>query len=136
MAELLASAGPYVNILGRVLFASFFIMSGITHLTKIEMMTQYAAAYKVPAARTMVIITGLMILAGGLAILVGWHPRIGAALIFIFLLLVAYYIHGYWRETDPMQQANQRAHFWKNVVIAGAALLIIYHGAGPLSLAR
>ncbi|MBI4277411.1 MAG: DoxX family protein [Armatimonadetes bacterium] len=136
MTELLNSVGPYLDLVGRILYAAIFIRSGVNHLTKTDMLTQYAAAYKVPAARTLVIVSGVMILVGGLAVLTGWHPRVGAVLIFVALVGMTYYMHGYWRETEPMSQVSQMTHFMKNVAMAGAALLIIVRGTGPLSLGR
>ncbi len=78
-----------------------------------------------------VVVTGLMLLAGGLSILLGFHPRTGAALLFLFLVPAAFTMHAFWRETDPMQRAGQRAHFWKNMALAGAALWIVANPGWP-----
>jgi len=43
-------------------------------------------------------------------------------------------MHRFWGLQDPMMAANQMAHFFKNIALAGAALIIIYFGSGPLSL--
>lgn len=114
---------------GRVLFSWLFLLSGFRHLTQTKGLAEYAQAVgKVPMPTVAVVVTGLMMLAGGLCILVGWHPRIGAALIFAFVLPTAFIMHGFWGIADPMQRANQEAHFWKNITIAGAAL---YLAANP-----
>jgi putative oxidoreductase len=113
-------------LIGRVLFATIFILSGIAHLTKLPAMTQYAAAFKVPQPKLAVVVSGLMILAGGVSILLGAWVRVGALLLVLFLVPVAMYIHPFWGVPDPMQAANQQAHFLKNLSLAGAALLIYY----------
>jgi putative oxidoreductase len=88
-------------------------------------MAAYARSAKVPAAEAAVVLTGLMLLAGGLSLLLGVHPRIGAGLLFVFLVVVAFWMHPYWRVQDPMQRAGQDAQFWKNLTLAGAMLWIV-----------
>ena len=70
-----------VLVIGRVLFALLFINSGIAHLTKLEAMTGYAKYKKVPAAKLGVIVSGLMILVGGLYVALGIYADLGALLI-------------------------------------------------------
>ncbi len=113
-------------LIGRVLFAAIFILSGIGHLTKLPAMTQYAAAFKVPQPKFTVVITGLMIIAGGLSILLGVYVQAGALVLVLFLIPVAISIHPFWGVPDAMQAANQQAHFMKNLSLAGAALLVYY----------
>ncbi|MFZ8872308.1 MAG: DoxX family protein, partial [Candidatus Nanopelagicaceae bacterium] len=58
-------------VIGRVLFALIFINSGVAHLTKLNDMTGYAQFKKVPAPKLAVIVTGLMLIIGGLYIVFG-----------------------------------------------------------------
>ena len=113
-------------VIGRILFAALFVLSGLGHLTKLPAMTQYAAAFKVPQPKLAVLVTGFMLLAGGFSILLGVYVRAGALLLVLFLLPVAISIHPFWGVPDAMQAANQQAHFMKNLSLAGAALLIYY----------
>ncbi len=130
------SLNEVLQLIARLLLSVFFIMSGTRHLTGTKAMAQYAAAAgKIPAPAAAVVVSGLMLLAGGLALLLGVHPRIGAGLIFIFVVIAAFTMHAYWRETDPMQKAGQQAHFWKNIALAGAMLFIIANTGWPWPLA-
>ena len=43
-------------------------------------------------------------------------------------------MHNFWSVSDPMALQIERAMFLKNVTMLGAALVIGYFGAGPLSL--
>ena len=72
-----------VLVIGRILFALIFINSGISHLTKLEAMTGYATYKKVPAAKLSVIVSGLMILIGGLYIAFGVYADLGALVLAI-----------------------------------------------------
>jgi uncharacterized membrane protein YphA (DoxX/SURF4 family) len=131
--------GGTVLLVGRVLFSFFFIYSGFNHLTKLRMMAGYAAASGVPAPTVAVAVTGVILLAGGLSILLGVRPKIGAILLFVFLVPTAFMVHKFWGIADPMMAANQAAHFWKNITLAGAALMIyavadLYPARWPFSL--
>ena len=113
-----------VLIIGRVLFALLFISSGVSHLTKLEAMTGYAQYKKVPAAKFSVILSGLMILIGGLYIAFGVYADLGALLIALFLIPTSFLMHAFWKETDATAKQNETVGFFKNLSLAGAALII------------
>ncbi len=130
-----------IFLAGRVVFSVFFLMSGYNHLTKTGMMAQYAGSQGVPAPTLAVAVTGLMLVAGGLSILLGFEPRWGALLLVAFLVPTAFIMHRFWGVADPMMAQNQMIHFWKNIVIAGGALMIYYFATvhpepWPYSLGR
>jgi len=108
---------------GRVGFVALFVMSGIAHLTNHKAMALYAQSKHVPLAGVYVALTGLMMLAGSVMILLHWHPIRGAGLLILFLVPTAFLMHNFWVETDPRMRANEKAHFWKNLTIASGALL-------------
>ena len=129
----------WILLLARVFFSVFFIMSGYNHLTKLGMMAQYAGSQGVPAPKLAVPVTGLMLLGGGFSILLGFEPRIGALLLVAFLVPTAILMHRFWGVADPMVAQNQFIHFWKNIALASAALMIyyfatVYPEAWPYSL--
>ena len=118
---------------GRVLFAWFFIMSGVNHLRNTKAIAGYAGSKHVPAPIPATVVSGLMLLGGGVTILVGWHAIVGAAALVLFLLPAAFLIHNYWTQTDPMMRAGEQAQFWKNITLAGATLLYaVAHHRGAL----
>ena len=119
------------HLVGRVLFSLIFIMSGVNHLIRTDAMAGYAASKGVPAAKAATMLTGLMILVGGVLVLLGWHRFIGAGLLAIFILPTAFVMHGFWRETDPGARASEQAHFMKDLALGGAALLIAYYAGSP-----
>ena len=131
--------GGMVLLIGRVVFSFFFIYSGFNHLTKLSMYAQYAGASGVPAPTVATAVSGLMLLAGGLSILLGTKVKWGAALIAIFLVTAAFTVHKFWGIADPMMAANQAAHFWKNIALMGACLMFyglatLYPGRWPYSI--
>src|ERR1700730_7646776 len=66
----------YVALVGRILFSAIFIIAGFGHFTQAEIV--YAAQQGVPFASLLVPASGVMAMAGGLSILVGYHARVGA----------------------------------------------------------
>ena len=113
-----------VLIVGRVLFSLLFISSGVAHLTKLEAMTGYAQYKKVPAAKLSVIVTGLMLIVGGLYVALGIYADLGALLLAIFLLLSAFKMHDFWKVTDAQAKQSEMTSFMKNLALAGASLII------------
>ncbi len=115
-----------VWIVGRILFSALFIMSGFGHLRNYKDMVQYAQMMKAPAPNVTVPLTGVMIILGGLSVLFNFYTTIGAVLLLIFLVPTAFIMHRFWGVQDPGLAANQMAHFFKNLSLAGASLIIIY----------
>jgi putative oxidoreductase len=113
-----------VLVIGRILFALIFINMSIMHLTKVAVMAGYATSKKVPAAKLATIVTGLMILVGGLYIAFGVYADLGALLIAIFLIPTAFMMHAFWKETDESAKQNEMNAFFKDIALAGAALII------------
>ena len=111
-------------VIGRVLFALIFINSGIAHLTKLNDMTGYAQFKKVPAAKLAVIVTGLMLIIGGLYIVFGVYADLGALLLAIFLVPTAFMMHNFWTIQDAQAKQGEMINFFKNLALAGAALVI------------
>ena len=71
------------------------------------------------------ILSGLLIIVGGLLVILGCHVWIGLACIMAFLVPVTFLMHNYWVETDMMQRINQRVNFQKNIALLGAALMML-----------
>ena len=70
----------------------------------------------------------------GLSILLGYHAKIGAWLIALFLVGVTPMMHRFWGVSDPMMAQTQMIMFMKNASMLGAALIITQLGSGPWSL--
>ena len=113
-----------ILVIGRILFGGFFLMSGINHFTKLEAMTGYAKYKKLPAAKLGVLISGLMLVIGGLSVILGYYADLGALLLAIFLVLAAVIFHNFWKETDATAKQNEMLGFMKDIALAGAALIL------------
>jgi len=121
-----------VVLIGRILFSLIFIMTAMGHFSAASI--GYATSQGVPAASILVPLSGIIAVLGGLSIALGYKAKWGAWLIVIFLVPVTLWMHAFWAAKDPMTMQMQMSIFMKNLAMLGAALLITYFGAGPLSI--
>lgn len=126
------AAARYLVPLGRALFAFVFLYSAAGHFTRQSV--DYAAAQGVPFAGLLVPLTGLILIAGGASVLLGFHARLGGLLLVLFLVPVTLVMHDFWNVAEPVARQVQQGMFLKNLSMLGGALLVTYFGAGPLSL--
>jgi putative oxidoreductase len=122
----------HLHLVGRILFALIFITAAPRHFTAEGI--QHAADLGVPLAGLLVPLSGIMALAGGLSIAIGYHARWGAWLLVGFLVPVTLTMHAYWRLHDPAMVHVQQAMFAKSISMLGAALLMTQFGAGEVSI--
>jgi putative oxidoreductase len=121
-----------VVVLGRFFFALIFLFAAPNHFTRQTIV--FSASQGVPWASLAVPLSGVLAIAGGLSILLGYRAKLGAWLIVLFLIPVTLMLHKFWAVQDPMMAQIQMILFMKNVSMLGGALLISQFGAGPFSL--
>jgi putative oxidoreductase len=117
-------AGPARPLLlGRAMFGGFFLYNGINHFTSRQMLIEYARGKQVPAPSAAVAASGALLVAGGLSLLAGVRPKVGASLVAAFLLGVSPKMHAFWKETDAQQRMHELVTFTKNMALVGGAML-------------
>lgn len=113
-----------VLIIGRVLFALMCVNGGLNHFTKAEAMAGYAQFKGVPQPKLANLVSGAMLLLGGLSVILGVYADLGALLLAVVLLGMAVMMHNFWKAADPQAKQMETISFFKNVSMAGAALII------------
>jgi uncharacterized membrane protein YphA (DoxX/SURF4 family) len=88
-------------------------------------MTGYAKSKGIPAPALAVSGSGVLLLLGGLSLLLGYHPTIGAALLVIFLLGVSFSMHNFWTIQDQQARQGEMINFLKNMAILGLLLMTL-----------
>lgn len=116
----------YIFLAARIIFGGYFAMAGYNHLTHASAMAGYAASKHVTSPKAMIIISGLMVLFGGLGIILGLWVGVSVLLIVLFLIPVTFIMHNYWTETDPMAKMASRTAFMKNIALIGGALAFLF----------
>jgi len=123
---------PSVVFTARALYTAIFVLSGLSHFS--NPVIGYAASAGVPFASLAVPASGVLAVAGGLSILLGYRAKIGAWLLVLFLVPVTLMMHNFWEVKDPMMHQIQFAMFMKNLALIGGALLLSQFGAGQWRL--
>src|SRR5215204_1574662 len=113
-----------VVLLGRVLFAVFFVRSGIAHVRKHEGMTGYARSAGLPFPGIGGWPAGVWLLAGAASIALGIWAEVGSLMIALFLVLAALYFHRFWMIQDEGHRQTQAGNFYRNVALLGASLVL------------
>jgi len=128
----LSQLSAYLVPLGRLLFTLIFLESIPMHFSAQGI--GYAAQSGVPLPNVLVPLSGILALAGGLSVLLGYHARIGALLLALFLIPVTLMMHAFWNISNHETSQIQMIMFMKNVSLLGAAFMLMHFGAGPISI--
>ncbi|MGF1674918.1 MAG: DoxX family protein [Rivularia sp. (in: cyanobacteria)] len=118
----------YIPLIGRAFLAAIFLKAAVANTLGftgiVAMMTQRG----LPVPQLLLIGNIFCTLVGGISILLGFQPRLGAILLIIFLIPTTFVFH------NPFTDPNEWNSFLKNFGLVGAMLLIYYYGTGPVSL--
>jgi len=119
-----ATGADLVFVLARVIFGSVFVYLGINHFLNLEAMAGYAEFKGLPAPTLSVLGSGGLLVFGGLSLITGILPAIGAGGLAVFLFVSAVMMHDFWNMEGEDAQ-NELNSFLKNVYGAGAALVFL-----------
>jgi uncharacterized membrane protein YphA (DoxX/SURF4 family) len=115
-----------VMLVARILFVLVFLSSGLFgHLGPGRtMLTQFAAARKIPSPGFLVPFSGVWIVVGSLSVLLGIYGDIGALMIALFVTATALFMHPYWKESDEQSKMQEQVQFSKDLGLSGGALAL------------
>ena len=125
MNTLFDSTKPYLELVGRVLIAGLFVLSGWSKIGGYAAAQGYMQSAGVAGGLLPVVIA--LELGGGIAIVAGLFTRPVAVLLAGFSILTALLFHA---GADQIQQIM----FLKNLGLAGGFLFLAANGGGRLSV--
>jgi putative oxidoreductase len=125
MNKVVDSSAPYLDLIGRVLIAVLFLLSGWGKIGGYTATQGYMQSAGVPGGLLPLVI--LVELGGGIAIVAGLYTRLAALVLAGFAVVAALLFHS---GADLIQQIM----FMKNLGIAGGFLFLVAHGAGRFSV--
>lgn len=120
-------------LIGRFLISFIFIFSGYHKILDFAGTVAHTASKGMPFPEFLIVIAIIIEIVAGLMVLLGWHARIGAIALIIFIIVVSLVFHAYWTY-PPAQAVLQSQMFWKNFAMLGGLLYIFAFGAGKYSL--
>ncbi|MDX2098247.1 MAG: DoxX family protein [Leptolyngbyaceae cyanobacterium bins.59] len=111
-------------LIARILLVAIFLWSGANKILHPEETQAYMAAFGMPLTWVFLPAAIALELLGGLSILLGIYPRLGAAALAFFTLITGFIFHS--NFADPLEQIM----FMKNLAMVGGLLLVVQYGVG------
>lgn len=122
---------PFV---GRLLLAWFFVANSVAYAGRWEATITLMAMKGVPVPALVLALGLLVMVLGGVSLVLGFHARHGALLLFAFTVIASVLMHDYWHIRDAAARAADFEIFARNMAIAGALLMVVGMGSGPFSI--
>ena len=116
-----------IPVIGRLLMAAIFILSGFGKLAAPAATIGYIASTGLPFAPLAMAIAVVVELGGGLLLLAGFRVRLVAAALAVFSIVTGLAFH------NAVGDQNQMIHLLKNFAMAGGLLQVVAFGAGAYS---
>ena len=118
----------YIPLAARICLCLIFINSGIGKIFGFASTAEMMANSGLPIANILLIFTIAFQLLGGLSLLLGYKVKIGSILLILFLIPATLVFH------NPLADPGEMNSFFKNIGLIGGLLMVIYAGAGALSI--
>lgn len=113
-------------LIARILLAAIFLWSGVTKIFHPVETQAYMAAFGMPLTWFFLPAAIALELLGGLSVLLGIYPRLGATALAFFTLITGFIFHR--NFSDPIEQIM----FMKNLTMVGGLLMVVQYGVGNI----
>ena len=119
---------------GRILLGLLFLVSGFGKIAGFDGTVGYISAQHLPLPALVAVLTIVVEVGGGIALVSGLWTRQAALALAGFTLLTAFIFHAFWSAPDAAT-TMQQIQFLKNLSIAGGLFVLAAFGPGRISLA-
>jgi len=126
-----AAGAAELFLLARILFGGVLAFTGVNHFMDTDSMAGYAEFKGLPAPRASVLLSGGLLVFGGLSLVAGIYPTIGAGGLAVFLLVSGVAMHDFWAVDEEEEAQTEMTQFLKNVYGAGAAVAFLIVATVP-----
>jgi uncharacterized membrane protein YphA (DoxX/SURF4 family) len=111
--------------LATLLMSGIFVYGGYEALSEPVARARKAEKLGLASPETMVRANGAAMIAGGVALAVGWKPKLTALALAASLIPTTLAGHRFWEESDPKGRSMQLTQFLKNLAIVSGLLVIL-----------
>ena len=123
---------PVLRCSGRVLLGLYFLLPGISKTVGFDATSAYMATHGVPMVGIALVVTIVLQIGGGTALIIGWQTRPTALMLAAMTLLINLLMHDFWNVYEGLSQAHETQNFVKNLAIMAGLLAL---AAGPATAA-
>jgi putative oxidoreductase len=121
-------------LLGRCALVWFYGSAAMNIVHNWASVTGQLDDRHVPLPPLFLVVALIMIVLGCLSLLLGYHARHGAVILFGLTIVAAVLLHDYWHFTDDAARAVEFELFARDIAICGGLLLMVGVGAGPIAV--
>lgn len=111
-------------IVGQIILGIYFLMAGVNHFSKMGSMVSYAKSRRLPTPMLGVVVSGVILILGGLSIGLGVYTLWAVWAISALLVLIAFFMHHFWAEQDPQARMSEMQNFMKTLALAAAVSML------------
>ena len=119
---------------GRVLLGVYFILPGINKVTDFEGNSQYMAEHGMVFIPFFLVLTIIIQLGGGFAMVAGYQTKIVAFVLAGLTLVISIVMHDFWTMEPGLQTSHETQNFVKNMAIMAGLLVAAGLGGGAWSV--
>ena len=120
-------------LVGRLLIAAIFLMSGIAKLTDTPGTVAHMVNMGIPYADTLAVVAGVAEIAGAAALVLGLLTRVGAFGLLLYMIPTTVIFHAFWNY-EGAERLPQMVNFMKNLAIIGGLSTLVAFGASRFSI--
>jgi len=128
-----SASRPATALLGRLLIAPLFILSGVGKFAAFGSTVEYVRSAGIPFPKLALAIAAVVEILGGLSILTGFLTRLGALVLLVYLIPTTLLFHHFWTFAGD-DRTVQMVNFLKNLGIMGGLALLIAYGPGRYAI--
>ncbi|MEH6384240.1 MAG: DoxX family protein [Colwellia sp.] len=121
-------------LLGRFLMGSYFILPAVSKINKFDGTMTYMEQHNVPMISVLLVVTIIIQLVAGAAIIVGFKGKIAAFILAGLTLVISLYMHNFWVMEEGLARSHELQNLFKNMGIMAGLLMITGLGTGKYSI--
>jgi putative oxidoreductase len=121
-------------LVGRFLMGMYFILPGVSKITGFEGTSAYMAAHDVPFVPVLLVVTIILQLGAGAAVIVGFKGKWAAFVLSGLTVVISIFMHNFWDMEASIERTHETQNFFKNMGIVAGLLIIAGIGTGRFSL--
>ena len=114
-------------ILGRILLGGYFLQAGIRNCMKLDLHTGILASKGVPMPRVALIIGLVLQVLGGVSVVLGIYPALGALALIVFTILANALYHNF-TQFRGEERASHIGSVLTDLGMIGGLLLVVAIG--------